>query len=101
VENIKAHSKDALAVLGVTDRRFDVVYLDRSHRAADVYADACLAWSMIRPGGVLLFDDYTWLGTPDEMDRPKIGIGAFLQSAAGSFRELDRGLQVLIENTAG
>ena len=99
VEKIKAHSKDALSLLGVTGRRFDFVYLDGSHRATDVYADACLAWPMVRPGGALLFDDYTWIGLPDEMDRPKIGIDAFLRSAAGSFREIDRGLQVLIEKT--
>lgn len=100
VEKIKIPSKDALPLLGVMGRRFDFVYLDGSHRAADVYADACLAWSMVRPGGVLLFDDYTWIDMPDEMDRPKIGIDAFLLSAAGSFRELNRGLQVLIEKTA-
>jgi predicted O-methyltransferase YrrM len=97
VEKIKAHSTDALSLLGVKGRRFDFVYLDGSHRAADVYADACVAWSIVRPGGVLLFDDYTWVDMPDEMDRPKIGIDAFLLAAAGSFRVLDHGLQVLIE----
>jgi Methyltransferase domain len=101
VEKIKARSTDALSLLGVQGRRFDFVYLDGSHRAADVYADACIAWSMVRPGGVLLFDDYTWVDMPDEMDRPKIGIDAFLLSAAGTFHEINRGLQVLIEKTAG
>jgi predicted O-methyltransferase YrrM len=100
VEKIKAHSADALSMLGVTGRRFDFVYLDGGHRAVDVYADACIAWPMVRPGGVMLFDDYTWIDLPDEMDRPKIGIDAFLRAAAGSFREIDRGLQVLIEKTA-
>ena len=101
VEKIKARSQDALAALGVAGRRFDFVYLDGSHRALDVYADACLAWPMVRRGGALLFDDYTWVDMPDEMDRPKLGIDAFLRAAAGSFREVDRGLQILIEKTAG
>jgi SAM-dependent methyltransferase len=101
VEKIKAHSIDALSMLGVMGRRFDFVYLDGSHRAVDVYADACIAWPLVRPGGVLLFDDYTWIDLADEMDRPKIGIDAFLCAAAGSFREIDRGLQVLIEKTTG
>jgi hypothetical protein len=46
-----------------------------------------------RPGGVPLFDDYTWVDMPNEMDRPKIGIDAFLLATAGSFRVLDHGLR--------
>lgn len=51
VEKIKAHSTDALSLLGVKGRRFDFVYLDGSHRAADVYADACVAWSIVGLAG--------------------------------------------------
>jgi predicted O-methyltransferase YrrM len=97
IEKLKAHSRDALPALGVAGRRFDFAYLDGSHRSVDVYADAWLTWPLIRRGGVLLFDDYTWEDLPDEMDRPRLGIDAFLASAAGTFRELHRGLQVLIE----
>jgi predicted O-methyltransferase YrrM len=99
VDKVKARSSDALPSLGVAGRRFDFIYLDGSHRALDVYADACLAWPLIRSRGALLFDDYTWTDLPDEMDRPKLGIDAFLKAAAGSFREVDRGLQILIEKT--
>lgn len=97
VEKIKAASAAALPQLALAGRRFDFVYLDGSHRAIDVYIDACLAWPLVRRGGALLFDDYTWDDMPDEMDRPKLGIDVFLQMAAGSFREIDRGLQILIE----
>jgi predicted O-methyltransferase YrrM len=101
MEKVKARSQDALPLFGVTGRRFDFVYLDGSHRAADAFADACLAWPLVRRGGALLFDDYTWIGAPNEMDRPKLGIDTFLKSAAGSYRELHRDLQILIEKTAG
>jgi predicted O-methyltransferase YrrM len=101
VEKIRAASRESLPALAVMGRRFDFVYLDGSHRAVDVYADACLAWPMVRRGGALLLDDYTWVGMPDEKDRPKLGIDAFLLTAAGSFREIDRGLQILIEKTIG
>lgn len=33
-----------------------VVYIDGSHAAKDVIADAVLAWALLRPGGVLIFD---------------------------------------------
>jgi predicted O-methyltransferase YrrM len=97
LEKVRARSTDALPLFGVTGRRFDFVYLDGSHRSVDVYVDACLAWPLVRPGGALLFDDYTWVDLPDEMDRPKRGIDAFLDVAAGSYREVHRGLQILIE----
>lgn len=97
IEKMKARSQEALALLGVMGRRFDFVYLDGSHSAVDVYADACLAWPMVRTGGALLFDDYTWVDLPEEMDRPKLGIDRFLSTVAGSSREVHRGLQVMIE----
>jgi hypothetical protein len=99
VEKFKARSCDALAYLGVTKRRFDFIYVDGSHRAADVYSDAILAWPMLNPGGAMLFDDYTWIDMPNEMDRPKLGVDTFLEVAAGSFRELHRDLQILLEKT--
>ena len=41
-----------LMLLGETQ----VVYIDGSHAARDVIADAVLAWALLRPGGILIFD---------------------------------------------
>jgi len=38
-------------------RYFDMVYIDADHRALAVYADAVLAWPLLKPGGFILFDD--------------------------------------------
>lgn len=100
VEKIKARSIDALASLGIAGRCFDFVYVDGGHRAVEAYADATLAWPLLKPGGLLLFDDYTWTLMPNEMDRPKPGIDAFLQASQGTYRELLRDLQILIEKLA-
>lgn len=37
---------------------FDFVYIDGSHRVGDVLQDAVLAWTVLRPGGTVMFDDY-------------------------------------------
>jgi predicted O-methyltransferase YrrM len=37
---------------------FDFVYVDGSHRVGDVMQDAVLAWTLLRSGGIVLFDDY-------------------------------------------
>jgi SAM-dependent methyltransferase len=39
---------------------FDIIYIDGSHTGYDVLADAVLAWDLLKPGGVLIFDDYRW-----------------------------------------
>ncbi|HWS73011.1 MAG TPA: class I SAM-dependent methyltransferase, partial [Thermoanaerobaculia bacterium] len=37
---------------------FDFVYVDGSHRVGDVLQDAALAWTVLKPGGTAMFDDY-------------------------------------------
>lgn len=47
-------------------RRFDVkadlIYIDGSHEEDDVYADLVSYWGLVRPGGVLVGDDWGWDG---------------------------------------
>ncbi|HET7436965.1 MAG TPA: class I SAM-dependent methyltransferase [Thermoanaerobaculia bacterium] len=42
----------------LTPGTFDFVYVDGSHRVGDVLQDAVLAWSLLKRGGLALFDDY-------------------------------------------
>jgi len=56
---------------------FDFIYIDGSHKAKDVLTDACMAWQLLKPEGVLVFDDYLWGNPRDALHRPKIAIDAF------------------------
>lgn len=56
---------------------FDFIYIDGSHKAKDVLTDACMAWQLLKPEGVLVFDDYLWGDPRDALHRPKIAIDAF------------------------
>jgi predicted O-methyltransferase YrrM len=96
IEKIKAHSVDALAALGVANRRFDVAYIDGGHRAVEVYSDAALAWPLMVRGGMVIFDDYQWDEMPERLDTPKPGIDAFLKSIKGRYRTVHREYQVAI-----
>lgn len=40
--------------------RFDFIYVDGSHQAPDVLADAVMGFELLRVGGVMVFDDYLW-----------------------------------------
>lgn len=58
---------------------FDFCYIDGSHCAADVLFDAVLAWKMLRPGGLIIFDDYLWPVYQDKpLLNPKLAIDAFV-----------------------
>jgi hypothetical protein len=96
IEKIKAPSSVALPQLGIARRRFDIVYIDGSHYAADVYADAVLTWPMVARKGVVIFDDYEWDIMKQPHERPKPGIDAFLATVEGKYRELVRAYQVII-----
>jgi predicted O-methyltransferase YrrM len=56
---------------------YDFIYIDGSHKAKDVLTDACMAWQLLKPEGVMVFDDYLWGDPRDALHRPKIAIDAF------------------------
>jgi len=95
VTKIKARSSDALAELGVGRERFDLVYVDGDHRRAGAYRDCVLSWPLLKPGRVLLIDDYDFDLGPTEVFKPKQGIDAFLQGIEGQFDELHRAHQII------
>lgn len=73
-------SVDALANLLMmgNESSFDLIYIDGSHAGADVLTDACMAWPLLRKGGVMIFDDYLFQINQPGMDHcPKFAIDAF------------------------
>lgn len=96
VEKIKGASGAVLPELAIAGRKFDIVYVDGSHFAADVYSDAALVWPMVAAGGVVIFDDYGWELMNNERERPKLGVDAFLAGIAGQYRLLHREYQLVI-----
>lgn len=60
IELHRATSRDALARIWLSGQRYDWAYVDGSHEAADCLADLCVTWALLRPGGLLIADDYAW-----------------------------------------
>ncbi len=56
VTTLAGYSQVALRGLPVDS--YDLVYIDGSHRPADVLEDAVLCWRLLRAGGLMIFDDY-------------------------------------------
>lgn len=78
---IKAKTQDGLITLHSEGKGFDFIYVDASHVAIDVLADALLCWHMLQEGGTLVFDDWIWKRYNEYVYNPRIGIAAFLRCA--------------------
>lgn len=82
--------------VGTTDRffasnqeTFDFIYVDADHTAMAAYTDGVNSWKVLKPGGILAFDDYTWGdGLPDQTLAPKPGINKFLDEYQGEYEVL-------------
>jgi predicted O-methyltransferase YrrM len=106
-----------LAALGVTDRvtvlkgrsqdvlrgvrqHFDVIYIDGSHRAADVLEDTILAWPLLFEKGLLIWDDYWWREGTDPLTSPKFAIDTWLTLHRGQYTIAFTGAQVMLQRNA-
>lgn len=78
---------------------FDFIYIDGSHQAPDVLADAILGFKLLRVGGVMAFDDYLWFEPlpygQDLVRSPKIAIDAFVNIYCRKLRIMPGGVHQL------
>lgn len=76
---------------------FDFIYIDGSHHADDVAHDGKNAFTLLRPGGLMVFDDYLWPHYPDIRLNPITPINEFLYSHRSEINIVSIGYQVIIE----
>ncbi len=81
---------------------FDFVYIDGSHIAKDVIADAVLSWDRLKRNGVLVFDDYDWKKFPKTSNfHPKMAIDSFMKMYKDGFKVVGKNYQIcLLKTTA-
>ena len=59
--NVIKYKMDSREYLrSVEESTFDFIYIDGDHTAEGVLQDAVLAWRLLKPGGIIAFDDYLW-----------------------------------------
>lgn len=94
---IKKTSTDALAELLYNGSMFGFIYIDGSHVASDVLTDAVMAWNLLVPGGLMVFDDYAWTDVPSELHRPKMAIDTFCVIFSEQLDIIHVGYQVVVQ----
>ena len=81
-----------------TDKCFDFIYVDADHTTVGVILDAELAWPLLKSGGIMAFDDYTWgHESGDPRLAPMVGIDLFLHRHEGDYELLTKNTQVWVK----
>lgn len=93
---IKKQSIDGLLQLFSTQKQFDFIYIDGSHRCMDVFLDAELAWRLLKPGGIMGFDDLHF-NQSVVLESPWEAIQYFLKKYSKSIRVVSEGYRLFIE----
>ncbi len=83
-------SKDILPTL--TDK-YDFIYVDGDHSRDAVYLDAIYSFPLLKVGGVMIFDDYTWSSGERS---PKDAVDRFLKEYKNYIQVISIGYQVCI-----
>ena len=99
IEKMKGSSYQKLVEIAFglgEDAAFDFIYIDGSHIAKDVLSDACMCWPMLKPGGLLVFDDYLWGNRRDILHRPKVAVDAFMNIFAEEVQPVYMGGQLIV-----
>jgi predicted O-methyltransferase YrrM len=82
VHKCSSHQALSRLIAEGREQQFDLIYIDGSHQAPDVLADAILSFKLLRVGGIMIFDDYLWEeplpGGTDPLRNPKLAIDAFV-----------------------
>lgn len=74
--------------------KFDFIYIDGDHTAAQVERDAYSAWALLKPGGILAFDDYQWGRDLPPDTTPKPAIDRFLETHKDEYVQIVDSYQV-------
>jgi predicted O-methyltransferase YrrM len=92
---------DSKVVVRNLKKNFDFVYIDGSHIAKDVLIDAVLAWDLLKPGGIVIFDDYGFIRAPADNQSnaliPKLAVDAFLLAFRHHIDVLHQDYQVIVK----
>lgn len=92
VIKLKGKSEEVLGSL--TPGTYDFIYIDGNHDNDVVLHDAFYSWSLVKVGGLIIFDDYQ---NPIAKENTQIGTDLFLSVYKSTVEVIDKGYQVIVK----
>lgn len=97
VITIKDKSNIALLKPEVREKKYDFIYIDGCHESKEVLEDVVLSWELLKENGVLIFDDYGWGSSIEDVTmKPKIAIESFINCYRKKLEILQVDYQVVL-----
>lgn len=95
---LKGKSEDMLKKQELLDLKgkFDIIYIDADRHGRHVLEDAVLCYPLLKPDGLLIFDDYTYSREHDSRC-PKMGIEAFCNTYAHEIKVIVTRWQLIVK----
>jgi len=97
IQSRKGNSRDILLELFKKGDAFDFIYVDGSHYLMDVFLDLFLAFSVLKIGGIMAIDDYTYNSDGPVLSSPFEAVNYFLKEFGNQIKVLDVGYRFFIE----
>jgi predicted O-methyltransferase YrrM len=82
VNIMRGFSDIVLPNLILTNKKYDIIFIDGNHTAPYVLLDAVMSWKLLNVNGIIVFDDYLWELNKPETLRPKMAIDDFIKNYA-------------------
>ena len=101
IEMIKLNNENkglkAYAVQGTGDKllKFDLIYVDGSHRLLDCYSDLILSWELLEQNGMLIIDDYLF-NKNYILESPYEAVNEFLEKYKNKYTLLHKNYRVFL-----
>ncbi|MFM7423404.1 MAG: tetratricopeptide repeat protein [Elainella sp.] len=92
---IKLAAESHACLASLEPATYDLIYIDGNHLADHAQRDAALSWPLLKPGGLLIFDDYEWSDANYPGQETKVGIDAFIVSVRPQIEILYQGYQLI------
>ena len=99
--NFDIHRGYSQKVLATFEHKevYDLIYIDASHRSDDTFVDAYFAHKLLKPGGLLIFDDFGWKDPSDlsPVNSPELAIKTFYTLYEKEYSIVFQGYQIGLE----
>ena len=99
---LQGYSQDILRSIVPTNKGYDFIYIDATHTAYGTLQDAVLCHDLLKPNGIIIFDDYQWVdpNRPEPHNSPALAIESFVHCFKPFYDVVMTGYQVGIQKKA-
>ncbi|MEM0897383.1 MAG: class I SAM-dependent methyltransferase [Verrucomicrobiota bacterium] len=97
ITKVKETSDSYLGRITNSGLAFDLIYVDGSHEAVHVLFDSMASWSLLKPGGIMILDDYGWEPNYAPHHRPRMAIDLFLEARGDDLEVIHHDYQVIVQ----